>query len=40
MPGMKRKWLWLLALAISVIIGAGYLRQIVEDDEFGIMESP
>jgi hypothetical protein len=25
MPGMKRKWLWLLALAIPVIIGAGYV---------------
>jgi hypothetical protein len=23
--GMKRKWLWLLALAIPVIIGAGYV---------------
>ncbi|HEV3446344.1 MAG TPA: hypothetical protein VG099_16995 [Gemmataceae bacterium] len=25
MPGMKRKWFWLLALAIFVIIGAGYV---------------
>jgi hypothetical protein len=31
MPGMKRKWLWLLALAILVIIGAGYVLVPVKE---------